>query len=107
MAGAIIRSALKRIPPTTTSAHGIQIRFGGVRLPDNAEADLMNHCVEMDECITVRVPRGISLALERAEIGAHSRPGQIARRMLLDGLRASGLELASSVEPDAQSYRFR
>ncbi len=55
----------------------------------------MNHSVEMDECITVRVPRGTSLALERAAIGAHSRPGQLARRMLLEGLRASGFELAS------------
>ncbi len=56
----------------------------------------MNTAVEMEECITVRVPRGTSLALERAAIGAHARPGQLARRMLLDGLRASGFELASS-----------
>ncbi len=67
----------------------------------------MNRSVEMDECITVRVPRGTSLALERAAIGAHSRPGQLARRMVLDGLRASGFELASSVEPGAQSSDFR
>ena len=54
----------------------------------------MSHTVEMEECITVRVPRGTSLALERAAIGAHARPGQLARRMILDGLRASGFELA-------------
>ena len=40
---------------------------------------------EMEECTTVRVPRGTSLALERAAIGAHARPGQLARRMRLGG----------------------
>jgi hypothetical protein len=43
--------------------------------------------------IPVWVPRGTGLALERAAIAAHARPGQLARRMLLDGLRASGFEL--------------
>ncbi len=65
---------------------------------DSAGAELMNHTVEMEECITVRVPRGTSLALERAAIGAHARPGQLARRMLLDGLRASGFEFAQADE---------
>ncbi len=37
---------------------GIHIRLGGARLPDNAGADLMNYRVEMDACITGRVPRG-------------------------------------------------
>ena len=67
----------------------------------------MNRSVEMDECITVRVPRGTSLALERAAIGAHSRPGQLARRMLLEGLRASGFELAPSAELNERSTHFR
>ena len=67
----------------------------------------MNHSVEMDECITVRVPRGTSLALERAAIGAHSRPGQLDRRMLLEGLRASGFELAPSAESNERSTYFR
>ena len=58
----------------------------------------MNNAAEMEECITVRVPRGTSLALERAAIGAHARPGQLARRMLLDGLRASGFEFAQADE---------
>ena len=65
---------------------------------DSAGAELMNDTVEMEECITVRVPRGTSLALERAAIGAHARPGQLARRMLLDGLRASGFEFAQADE---------
>ncbi len=53
----------------------------------------MNQIADQDECITVRVPRGTGLALERAAIAAHACPGQLARRMLLDGLRASGFEL--------------
>ncbi len=53
----------------------------------------MNQVVDQDECITLRVPRGTSLALERAAIAAHARPSQFARRMLLDGLRANGFEL--------------
>ena len=66
----------------------------------------MSHTGEMEECITVRVPRGTSLALERAEIGDHARPGQLARRMLLDGLRANGFEFASSPELGAGGSRF-
>ena len=65
---------------------------------DSAGAELMNDPAEMEECITVRVPRGTSLALERAAIGAHARPGQLARRMLLDGLPASGFEFAQADE---------
>jgi hypothetical protein len=59
---------------------------------------MMSPTVDIDDCITVRVPLGTGLALERAAIGAHARPGQLARRLLLDGLRASGYELASSDE---------
>ena len=66
----------------------------------------MSHTGEMEECITVRVPRGTSLALERAAIGSHARPGQLDRRMLLDGLRASGFELASSPELGERSVHF-
>ncbi len=61
----------------------------------------MNPIGEMEESITVRMPRGASLALERAAIGARSRPAQLARRMLLDGLRASGFELANSEDMTA------
>ncbi len=67
----------------------------------------MNTAVEMEECITVRVPRGTSLALERAAIGAHARPGQLARRLLLDSVRASGFELALSDELGGGSEDFR
>ena len=67
---------------------------------------MMNHTLEMEECITVRVPRGTSLALERAAIGAHARPGQLARRMLIDGLRASGFELAPTTESGGNSVDF-
>jgi hypothetical protein len=66
----------------------------------------MSHTGGMEECITVRVPLETSLPLERAVIGAHARLGQLARRMLLDGLRASGFELASSPEPSERSFRF-
>ena len=102
-------STLKKIMSTAhhDRSSGIQIRLGGASLPDNSGADLMNHIVEMDECITVRVPRGTSLALERAAIGAHSRSGQLARRMLLDGLRASGFELAPRFEFGAEVLDFR
>ncbi len=50
----------------------------------------MNTAVEMEECITVRVPRGTSLALERAAIGAHARPGQLARRLLFEVVPGNG-----------------
>ncbi len=63
----------------------------------------MSRVVDQDECITLRVPRGTGLALERAAIAAHARPSQLARRMLLDGLRASGFELG--VRDDASYER--
>ena len=48
---------------------------------------------EYDEVITVRVPRGTSLAFERAAIRLHTRPGQMARLLLLEALRLSGFDL--------------
>jgi len=68
---------------------------------------MMNEVANTEETITVRMPRGASLALERAAIGAHSRPAQLARRMLLEGLRASGFEFASSDEFVGQQHDFR
>jgi hypothetical protein len=67
----------------------------------------MSHTVEREECITVRVPHGTSLAPERAAIGADARPGQLARRMFLDGLRARGFELAPSCKTRDRSSSFR
>jgi hypothetical protein len=60
---------------------------------------MMKPIADMEESITVRMPRGAGLALERAAIGAHARPAQLARRILLDGLRANGYEFASLDEP--------
>ena len=47
----------------------------------------MSNAIELDESITMRVPRGTSLALERAAIGAHSRPGQLLGRVTRKRLR--------------------
>ena len=87
--------------------HGTHIRLGGARLLGSAGDEVMNRIVEMEKCITVPVPLGTSLALERAAIGAHARPGQLARRMLLDGLRASGFELAPGDQLGGESHGFR
>ncbi len=62
---------------------------------------------DMEETIIVRMPRGFGLALERAAIGAHSRPAQLARRMLMDGLRASGFDLACSEDHADRQENFR
>jgi hypothetical protein len=67
----------------------------------------MNEAREVEESITVRVPRGTGLALERAAIAAHARPGRLARRILLDGLRASGFELGDSDETKGAESNFR
>jgi len=66
----------------------------------------MSRVLDQDECITVRVPRGTGLALERAAIAAHKRPGQLARRMLLDGLRASGFELGAGDDVRYENSHF-
>jgi hypothetical protein len=68
---------------------------------------MMKATTDMEESNTVRMPRGAGLALERAAIGAHSRPAQLARRMLLDGLRASGFELAAVDDSGIQRPDFR
>jgi hypothetical protein len=68
---------------------------------------MMKPIADNEESITVRMPRGAGLALERAAIGAHSRPAQLARRMLLDGLRASGFDLASADDSVGQRPDFR
>ena len=44
--------------------------------------------------VVIHAPSGANLALERAAIRAHMTPGELARRLLVDGLRASGFELA-------------
>jgi len=68
---------------------------------------MMKSNSDMEESITVRMPRGAGLALERAAIGAHSRPAQLARRMLLDGLRASGFDLAAGDDSAGERPYFR
>jgi hypothetical protein len=47
-----------------------------------------------DEKVVIRAPRGAAYAIERAAIQAHMTPGELARRLLLDGLRANGFDLA-------------
>ena len=85
---------------------GIHIWFRGDRLRSSAGAGMMKSIADTEESITVRMPRGAGLALERAAIGAHSRPAQLARRMLLDGLRASGFDLASGDDSASQQLDF-
>ena len=53
--------------------------------------------VAADERVTIRAPRGATLAIERAAIRAHMTPGELARRLLIDGLRANGFDLADDV----------
>jgi hypothetical protein len=66
----------------------------------------MINLIDQDEFITVRVPLGTGLALERAAIAAHARPGHLARRMLLDGLRASGFELGARDDGSYERSNF-
>jgi hypothetical protein len=49
-----------------------------------------------DEKVVIRAPRGAAYAIERAAIQAHMTPGELARRLLIDGLRASGYELGEA-----------
>ncbi len=49
-----------------------------------------------DEQVTVRLPQGATLAVERAAILAHVRPSEMVRRLIIDGLEARGFELPNS-----------
>ena len=51
----------------------------------------------VDERVVIRAPRGATFAIERAAIRAHLTPGELARRLLIDGLRANGFDLADDV----------
>ena len=53
----------------------------------------------VDEKAVIRAPRGAGFAIERAAIRAHLTPGELARRLLIDGLRANGFELADDEPP--------
>ena len=52
-----------------------------------------------EEKVVIRAPRGAAYAIERAAIQAHMTPGDLARRLLIDGLRANGFELADQGLP--------
>ena len=49
-----------------------------------------------DERLTVVLPAGATLAIERAAIQARVTPSELMRRAVSDGLRTWGLQLASS-----------
>jgi len=52
-------------------------------------------CPEVnDERIVVRAPSGTEMAIQMAAVRAQISPAQFARRLLLDGLRANGFDLA-------------
>jgi hypothetical protein len=48
------------------------------------------------EKVVIHAPRGAMFAIERAAIQAHMTPGELARRLLIDGLRANGYELGEA-----------
>ena len=54
-----------------------------------------------DKCtdgrVVIQTPRGAAFAIEQAAIRAHLTPGELARRLLIGGLRANGFDLAEDV----------
>lgn len=54
----------------------------------------MNRLEVNDERIVVLAPAGAELAIQMAAIRARLPPAQFVRRLLLDGLRANGYDLA-------------
>ena len=59
------------------------------------------------EKVVIHAPLGATFAIERAAIRAHMTPGELARRLLVDGLRANGYELAdASLSSTAEVLHF-
>ena len=56
-----------------------------------------------DETVIIQAPRGATSTIERAAIQAKLTPDELARRLLLDRLRANRFELA---EITGESCRF-
>ena len=48
-----------------------------------------------EDRLTVRLPAGAALAIERAAIQARVRPSELMRRAMSDGLRSWGLQFAT------------
>ncbi len=65
----------------------------------------MNHA-GAGERMSFRAPRGANLAIKRAAIRAHMTPGELARRLFLDGLRANGFELLDEATRTADVLAF-
>ena len=53
---------------------------------------------EVQEKITVALPPGAGLAIERLAIQARIRPSELLQRAVSDGLRSWGLQLPESGE---------
>lgn len=49
--------------------------------------------------LTVLLPSGAALAIERAAIQARVTPAELMQRAMADGLRSWGLQLPSSDQP--------
>jgi hypothetical protein len=64
------------------------------RIENNWSASRMEN---LEERIVAHVPRGTMLAVERAALEARLRPSELVRRLLLDGLAASGFDLPGAV----------
>ena len=46
-----------------------------------------------EERLVLNMPKGTLFAVEQAAVQAHLSPGELARRLVLDGLAANGFDL--------------
>lgn len=49
-----------------------------------------------DDEVSVRLPNGAGLAIERAAIQARMRPSDLLRMIVIEGLASQGVQLAAS-----------
>ena len=60
--------------------------------------------LENDKRVVIRAPRGTMMAIERIAISAHVKPAELARRLLLEGLKANGFYLARPEVDSCKHY---
>ena len=55
-----------------------------------------------DERLVLNMPKGTMFAVEQAAVQANLSPGELARRLMLDGLSANGFDLPRREEVSLQ-----
>lgn len=81
-----------------SSLEGIRSDPSCARFDEERSVTMQEAQIPADR-LTVLLPAGVALAIERAAIQARVTPSKLMQRAMADGLRSWGLQLSSSALP--------